>query len=101
MRYGVDGCLIFRLQDVAVKVLTVQDFLDDQLKEFLREVCIWQIESLNFNIMFFASVRVLELLLVLVRPVVFGHSFEFIFALCFTLDVHIRQNQSKRFNLSS
>lgn len=27
------------LQDVAVKVLTVQDFLDDQLKEFLREVC--------------------------------------------------------------
>ena len=27
------------LQDVAVKVLTVQDFQDDQLKEFLREVC--------------------------------------------------------------
>ncbi|KAH9690325.1 protein kinase domain-containing protein [Citrus sinensis] len=26
--------------DVAVKVLTVQDFLDDQLKEFLREVAI-------------------------------------------------------------
>lgn len=26
------------LQDVAVKVLSVQDFLDDQLKEFLREV---------------------------------------------------------------
>ena len=27
------------MQDVAVKVLTVQDFNDDQLKEFLREVC--------------------------------------------------------------
>lgn len=27
------------MQDVAVKVLTVQDFQDDQLKEFLREVC--------------------------------------------------------------
>lgn len=26
------------MQDVAVKVLTVQDFHDDQLKEFLREV---------------------------------------------------------------
>lgn len=26
------------LQDVAVKVLSVQDFHDDQLKEFLREV---------------------------------------------------------------
>lgn len=26
-------------QDVAVKVLTVQDFHDDQLREFLREVC--------------------------------------------------------------
>ena len=29
----------FKLQDVAVKFLTVQDFFDDQLKEFLREVC--------------------------------------------------------------
>ena len=29
------------MQDVAVKVLTVQNFQDDQLKEFLREVCIW------------------------------------------------------------
>lgn len=28
------------VQDVAVKVLTVQDFHDDQLKEFLREVII-------------------------------------------------------------
>jgi hypothetical protein len=27
------------IQDVAVKVLTVQDFHDDQLREFLREVC--------------------------------------------------------------
>lgn len=27
------------MQDVAVKVLTVQDFQDDQMKEFLREVC--------------------------------------------------------------
>lgn len=26
------------MQDVAVKVLTVQDFHDDQLREFLREV---------------------------------------------------------------
>lgn len=32
--------LFYKLQDVAVKVLTVQDFHDDQLKEFLREVCI-------------------------------------------------------------
>ncbi|KAL0308103.1 UNVERIFIED_CONTAM: Serine/threonine-protein kinase CTR1 [Sesamum angustifolium] len=30
----------YRLWDVAVKVLTVQDFHDDQLKEFLREVAI-------------------------------------------------------------
>lgn len=30
----------YKLQDVAVKVLTIQDFHDDQLKEFLREVCI-------------------------------------------------------------
>lgn len=29
---------LFSMQDVAVKVLTVQDFDDDQLKEFLREV---------------------------------------------------------------
>ena len=28
------------LQDVAVKVLTIQDFHDDQFKEFLREVCL-------------------------------------------------------------
>lgn len=30
--------MVLKLQDVAVKVLTVQDFQDDQLKEFLREV---------------------------------------------------------------
>lgn len=29
------------MQDVAVKVLTMQDFDDDDLKEFLREVCAW------------------------------------------------------------
>lgn len=32
--------VVLKLQDVAVKVLTVQDFQDDQLKEFLREVSI-------------------------------------------------------------
>ena len=31
--------LLVSIQDVAVKVLTVQDFHDDQLREFLREVC--------------------------------------------------------------
>jgi len=30
---------VLKLQDVAVKVLSVQNFHDDQLKEFLREVC--------------------------------------------------------------
>jgi len=30
--------VVLNVQDVAVKVLTVQDFQDDQLKEFLREV---------------------------------------------------------------
>ena len=30
-----------KIQDVAVKVLTSQDFHDDQLKEFLREVGIY------------------------------------------------------------
>lgn len=38
---------IFKLQDVAVKVLTVQDFQDDQLKEFLREVCIQETNVLK------------------------------------------------------
>lgn len=31
------------MQDVAVKVLTEQDFNDDQLKEFLREVSMWNL----------------------------------------------------------
>jgi hypothetical protein len=31
--------LLVSIQDVAVKVLTVQDFHGDQLREFLREVC--------------------------------------------------------------
>lgn len=31
---------VILLQDVAVKVLSIQDFSDDQLKEFLREVCL-------------------------------------------------------------
>lgn len=31
-------CYKLTMQDVAVKVLTVQDFHDDQLREFLREV---------------------------------------------------------------
>lgn len=39
--------LFYKLQDVAVKVLTVQDFHDDQLKEFLREVCIDSIHDIN------------------------------------------------------
>lgn len=30
--------VVVTMQDVAVKVLTVQDFHDDQLREFLREV---------------------------------------------------------------
>lgn len=33
------NCLLVPMQDVAVKVLSVQDFHDDQLREFLREVC--------------------------------------------------------------
>jgi len=32
--------VVLKLQDVAVKVLSVQDFQDDQLKEFLREVSV-------------------------------------------------------------
>ncbi|WJX45107.1 hypothetical protein P8452_32012 [Trifolium repens] len=37
---GVEKMNSREIQDVAVKVLTVQDFHDDQLKEFLREVAI-------------------------------------------------------------
>lgn len=35
----ISKSVMFFLQDVAVKVLSIQDFSDDQLKEFLREVC--------------------------------------------------------------
>jgi hypothetical protein len=49
------------LKDVAVKVLTVQDFHDDQLKEFLREVCIDCIHEINvLSCLFIAFVRDLD-----------------------------------------
>lgn len=38
---------LFKLQDVAVKVLTDQDFHDDHLKDFLREACIDFIHEIN------------------------------------------------------
>ena len=44
------------MQDVAVKVLTIQDFEDDQLKEFLREV-------FPFIISLFFILRVLPILM--------------------------------------
>ncbi|KAJ6930339.1 hypothetical protein NC652_014000 [Populus alba x Populus x berolinensis] len=37
--FGTVHCAEWHGSDVAVKVLTVQDFHDDQLREFLREVC--------------------------------------------------------------
>lgn len=30
---------LFMVKDVAVKILSIQDFHDDQFREFLREVC--------------------------------------------------------------
>lgn len=41
------------MQDVAVKVLTLQDFHDDQLKEFLREVSNFHICCLTFAFLLF------------------------------------------------
>jgi hypothetical protein len=44
------------IQDVAVKVLIVQDFHDDQLREFLREVCK---STLSISSLLFADVQIL------------------------------------------